>query len=233
MKNETATRTWGRCDCVGAALCMPEAERTGLFLRIVDVSAIAPAPRRRRTCIFADSGRNCSVLGECLGPQNHAMPSRQCPFLTFSRWARLSVDGRGPEAASPVTSPAPCVRWRMSTMPRLILKQPTGLPPTGTGGGERRSRPATGIAHPAASWLHGRSARAESEFPPPAALGSELGGGAGSSPGEWALITSGRWKCKRTGHCRVTVPKSQKMPTSQPWCWSAASIWFALPPGTQ
>lgn len=50
--------------------------------------------RRRRTCIFADSGRNCSALGECLGPQNHAMPSRQCPFLTFSKWARLSVDGR-------------------------------------------------------------------------------------------------------------------------------------------
>src|ERR1039457_5793855 len=42
----------GRCDCLGTTLCLPEAEGTGLFLRIVDLQVVSrshtPALRRSR-----------------------------------------------------------------------------------------------------------------------------------------------------------------------------------------
>src|SRR5258708_30892488 len=47
-----AATTAGRCDCLGTTLCLPEAEGTGLFLRIVDLQAVGrshtPALRRSR-----------------------------------------------------------------------------------------------------------------------------------------------------------------------------------------
>src|SRR5215471_9424876 len=54
-----AAATAGRCDCLGSTLCLPEAEGTGIFIRIVDVQVAGgsrtPALRRGRASVAAQT----------------------------------------------------------------------------------------------------------------------------------------------------------------------------------